>query len=1094
MLIFLEEALVMVTYGEPDEVSRNLLRRSANVFEQAYVRFLDLQKAEAQARESQIQLSLERVRAKSMAMQSSNELETIIQVVHDQFVELDIALDHAGFIIDYKTNDDMIIWLADEHKVTPQIRLPYFDSPHWNSFITAKEKGHKLFVNHLDFKTKNKFYKQIFKHIPELPEDARSFYLKIPSLTIATSLIDTIGLYIENFSGVQYGEEDQKILLRFGEEFQRAYTRFLDLEKAEAQAREANIQLALERVRARTMAMKTQHDLLDVIKVFGSQLISLGLQVDTVSVIHGVTKTDWDLWLHTPNTGAEPFRVFVPYRDMAYFKKTIKNIEAYERTGNPIQIKSFSKKEKDEFNTHYFKYAPPISEAVKAEAFAQEKCTIIDAFLENVTVSLVNYGIESFTEEDIKIFTRFSLEFKQTYTRFLDLKKAEAQTREAQIEAALEKVRSRSMGMQKSTELLEVITVVSQQLQTLGFRFSHVSFINNSLKEHNSFWVAATGLPNPMRFIIPYKPMPIIDNLRKAQKNKDAFYTDVSTIKEHQQWFEHLLKHSGENEFPKEIIDYQMSKGLARSVSIHTNIMLALANTQSIPYSDYENKIIARFGQVFEQSYTRFLDLQRAESQAREAQIEMSLEKVRSRTMAMQTSSELPEAANTLFLEVQALGIPAWSAGYCIWNEDKSLANCNMSSEGEIQKGFMLPSIGEGYDFLSPLEKDEQFHMSSLGGKDLVKHYDFMKTLPGVGEILSELVNAGLELPTFQIFHICYFKHGYVMFITYEPVPQAHDIFKRFTSVFEQTYTRFLDLKQAEAQMRKAQIETSLERVRAKAMSMQNSDELDEVLSVLCEQFDILGIVPMSTHMTVLDIENNTFTFRETGKYGNRSFGEQTVALNAMDNWKETVEKWKADEATAINKLHFPKEQLPEVWKVFHDSFASMPEESRIIPDDYPEGIYHTAGKHPFGYIGMNQIRPATKEEEDIVIKFANEFGRAYQRFLDLQKAEAQAREAQIEASLERVRSHSMGMQGTKDFAEVTTEMFNQLRSFGEDLFATGIVFCDKHDGHVEQWHSIPGGSMLSPMIVPIDLDYIHQYRYDQWKAGKRPLFHRNPK
>jgi hypothetical protein len=33
----------------------------AKVFEQAYTRFLDLQKAEAQARESQIQLALERV-------------------------------------------------------------------------------------------------------------------------------------------------------------------------------------------------------------------------------------------------------------------------------------------------------------------------------------------------------------------------------------------------------------------------------------------------------------------------------------------------------------------------------------------------------------------------------------------------------------------------------------------------------------------------------------------------------------------------------------------------------------------------------------------------------------------------------------------------------------------------------------------------------------------------------------------------------------------------------------------------------------------------------------------------------------------------
>jgi len=90
-----------------------------------------------------------------------------------------------------------------------------------------------------------------------------------------------------------------------------------------------------------------------------------------------------------------------------------------------------------------------------------------------------------------------------------------------------------------------------------------------------------------------------------------------------------------------------------------------------------------RFGEVFHLSFTRHLDLKQAEEQAREAQIEMALEKVRSRTMAMQSSSELSEAANNLFLQVQALGIPAWSAGYCIWEDkDKKSVWCNMSSEG----------------------------------------------------------------------------------------------------------------------------------------------------------------------------------------------------------------------------------------------------------------------------------------------------------------------------------------------------------------------------------------------------------------------------
>ena len=71
-----------------------ILERFARVFDQTYTRFLDLQKAEAQAREAQIQLALERVRARTMAMQKSEELKEVIQLVYEQFVHLNIHIEH----------------------------------------------------------------------------------------------------------------------------------------------------------------------------------------------------------------------------------------------------------------------------------------------------------------------------------------------------------------------------------------------------------------------------------------------------------------------------------------------------------------------------------------------------------------------------------------------------------------------------------------------------------------------------------------------------------------------------------------------------------------------------------------------------------------------------------------------------------------------------------------------------------------------------------------------------------------------------------------------------------------------------------------
>jgi len=246
----------------------NILKRAAKVFEQAYIRFLDLQKAEAQAREAQIEAALERVRSRTMAMQKSDELKDVIQVVYEQFVHLNVNVEHTGFIMDYKERNDMHIWLADKHAVPFQVTIPYFDCAHWNSFNEAKEKGIDFFANELSFEEKNKFYQDLFKLIPDLPEETLEYYFSCPGLAISTVLLDNVGLYIENFSGISYSEEENATLMRFGKVFQQTYTRFNDLKLAEAhalQAEEDLVKLQTEKKRA--------EDALSELQVTQKQLI-----------------------------------------------------------------------------------------------------------------------------------------------------------------------------------------------------------------------------------------------------------------------------------------------------------------------------------------------------------------------------------------------------------------------------------------------------------------------------------------------------------------------------------------------------------------------------------------------------------------------------------------------------------------------------------------------------------------------------------------------------------------------------------------------------------------------------------------------------
>lgn len=107
-----------------------------------------------------------------------------------------------------------------------------------------------------------------------------------------------------------------------------------------------------------------------------------------------------------------------------------------------------------------------------------------------------------------------------------------------------------------------------------------------------------------------------------------------------------------------------------------------------------------------------------------------------------------------------------------------------------------------------------------------------MLSVPDVQPIFQEMLDSGITFPKWQKWHAAYYKYGYLLVITTKPY-EDEEIFIRFAKVFEQTYTRFLDLKKAESQTREAQINLAVERVRAKALAMHKSEEIMDVVANL---------------------------------------------------------------------------------------------------------------------------------------------------------------------------------------------------------------------------------------------------------------------
>jgi signal transduction histidine kinase len=253
---------------------------------------------------------------------------------------------------------------------------------------------------------------------------------------------------------------------------------------------------------------------------------------------------------------------------------------------------------------------------------------------------------------------------------------------------------------------------------------------------------------------------------------------------------------------------------------------------------------------------------------------------------------------------------------------------------------------------------------------------------------------------------------------------------------------------------RELEIEAALERVRARAMGMHSSHELSDVLSVLFEQYDTLGIAPVFSHLTLFDLENNKFSYWTTGRKGRRVQAEQKIDMDAVEAWKESVENWKKGGPDRVNAHMYPYEILPHVFQLFQEILSAVPDDAKFYPEDFPNGLFITQGYCKFGYVGFGHTREATPEEKEVVRRMAIEFERLYQRFIDLQTSEVQIREAQIEASLERVRASAMAMRSSDDVGNATGVLFNELDRLGISLLRCGLLIIDGKEKTMQVWRA----------------------------------------
>jgi signal transduction histidine kinase len=379
------------------------------------------------------------------------------------------------------------------------------------------------------------------------------------------------------------------------------------------------------------------------------------------------------------------------------------------------------------------------------------------------------------------------------------------------------------------------------------------------------------------------------------------------------------------------------------------------------------------------------------ENKNHELKIEAALERVRSASMAMQGSAELASVARTVFEQLKVLGIDVYRSWIDIFHVTEGyVLTWSTDFEGNFQPNpatFPLDFDETMSDFYRDYKSSSKFIELEAHGDGVREWFDYLYSVSS--DPIFKMTSVPDDLYQIWAKH----KYGTVATTKLSPITNDEkDILNRFANVFEQAYTRFLDLQKAEAQTREMQIEAALERARAQSMMMQHSDEINTISNVFHEQLNLLGIPSEFSYVWLPDEANETHQFWA-------SWSEVKAGENSLQSKQVTYPLDKSEPYTAacfaawatpdvVLEEFIPPADIAGFFDVWKELLSGA---KKLKPEYFQEGIYYSEAYMRYGCFGINFRRKLSEEEKNILKRFSKEFEQAYTRFLDLQTAEKQA-------------------------------------------------------------------------------------------------------
>jgi signal transduction histidine kinase len=665
-------------------------------------------------------------------------------------------------------------------------------------------------------------------------------------------------------------------------------------------------------------------------------------------------------------------------------------------------------------------------------------------------------------------------------------KEIENKNRELEIESALERVRAKAMAMHNSEDLSTVAATLFDELLKLGVETIRCGI--GIATNESGIWHTWTAVPSKEGYTINISGKidlnfhPVMQGALRAFQQHQLFFSRNISGNEIKDYYRHL----------EALPDYHIPTGsLYLSEQTYSGYFFedgAIFTFTKAPPNEWIKQILTKFVAVFSLAYRRYKDLRLAEEQAREAQIEASLERVRSKTMAMHSSEDVTAATESMFDEFKRLGINNLRCGVSdIHPTNRTFdvfgGGITNLTAGNTIRGFSLFGIDEHpvwQRWFDSWKKKEVFFVVHLAGQEKEDYYNYINN--NHPNYLSQHL---IQLPDhfFQAYH---FDQGSVWVVSLlQHTPQEREVMKRFASGFSLTFRRYQDLKKAEYQAQEATIEAAIEKVRGKAMAMHTTQDLSSAAATVFAELRKLGITPYRCGVGIIDNEGRRIqAYTSTAYEGEESF--------ALTGWIELTG-------------HPVLEKLYENWKNKQDYFPVLAgEEIQSFYNQLSAGISvpyipdWKSGKKQFGYLLSLTVcvmyswtdYALTESEINILKRFAAVIDLTFRRYHELQQSEINAREAMRQASLDRVRAEIASMRTTNDLDKIIPLIWAELLKLGIHFVRCGVFIMDEKKELMHAFLSTPAGQAIASVDIPFDKSRKLGKSVKLWRQNKPYIEH----